>query len=159
MASPSRVEIAGVETAQQLASARLLFTEYAESLVFDLGFQNFERELATLPGVYVAPDGCLLLAVRGGQAVGCVALRQLTDSVSEMKRLYVRPDFRGLGIGRALVEAVIHAARQAGYARMRLDTVPSMERARNLYGSLGFAGIESYCYNPIPGATFMELIL
>ncbi len=159
MAGHSRVEIVGVQTEQQLAAIRLLFTEYADSLGFDLGFQDFARELATLPGGYAAPDGRLFLAVRGGQTVGCVALRRLADGVSELKRLYVRPAFRGLGIGRALVEAVIDAARQAGYARMRLDTVPSMERARALYGLLGFAEIEPYCYNPIPGATFMELIL
>ena len=155
----SPLRIVQVETEQDFQTARTLFTEYAVSLGFDLDFQHFDQELAGLPGSYALPAGCLLLAMRGDQAIGCAALRRLEEGVCEMKRLYVRPGFRGLGIGRRLAQAIIAKARQIGYARMRLDTVPSMKEAQVLYRSLGFTEIPPYCYNPIVGATFMELDL
>lgn len=152
-------KVVQVKTRENLEIVRRLFEEYAASLEFDLGFQNFEGELANLPGGYVPPAGCLLLAMYQGQPAGCVGMNQLSEAVCEMKRLYVRPDFRGLKIGRALAEAIIEQARRIGYARMRLDTVPSMQVARALYVSLGFKEISPYRYNPIKGTVFMELKL
>ncbi len=142
-----------------LASARTLFEEYAASIGIDLSFQGFDAELATLPGDYVPPRGRLLLALYEDAPVGCVALRPLEAGVCEMKRLYVRPGFRGLRVGRLLVERLIDEARRAGYASMRLDTLPSMNEARVLYESLGFRRIGAYCENPLPGAMFLELAL
>jgi len=139
--------------------AKKLLVEYGNSLSFHLSFQNFEEELANLPGDYIQPAGCLLLAVYKEQPVGCVGLRKLSDGVCEMKRLYVKEQFRGLGIGRALVEAVIEQARKIGYNNMRLDTVPSMEVASALYISVGFKKTCAYRYNPIEDAVFMELKL
>ena len=143
----------------ELDDVRRLFAEYASSLGFDLGFQDFERELRELPGDYGPPRGRLLLARVDGEAAGCVGLRPLEGDSCEMKRLYVRPAHRGGGTGRALVVAVIAAGRELGYARMRLDTVPAMGAARALYRSLGFRGIQPYRYNPIPGTAYMELDL
>ena len=153
------LEIAQATSAEDLRHARALFEEYAASLGFDLGFQDFAAELAGLPGAYAPPRGRLLLAFHEDQAAGCVALRELEPGVCEMKRLYVRPGFRELRVGRALAEAILPQAREIGYSRMRLDTVPSMERARALYHSLGFREIPPYRYNPIPGTAFMELRL
>ncbi|MCP4261507.1 MAG: GNAT family N-acetyltransferase [Planctomycetes bacterium] len=147
------------QTDKDYETAKKLFVEYADSLGFHLRFQNFEEELANLPGDYVSPSGCLLLAVYKEQPVGCVALRKRSDGICEMKRLYVREQFRGLGIGRALVEAVIEEARKIGYNYMRLDTVPSMEAASALYVSVGFKKSSAYRYNPIEDAVFMELKL
>ena len=133
--------------------------EYVDSLGFDLVFQNFEEELRNLPGEYAAPEGCLLLAKYQDQPAGCVALRKLSDGICEGKRLYVRPQFRGLKIGRRLVEAIIAESRRIGYTRMRGDTLALMKTAQALYASLGFKQIEPYCYNPIEGAIFVELVL
>ena len=144
---------------QDVASVRGLFVEYRESLGVDLCFQDFDRELAELPGDYVAPGGCLLAAKDMGEVVACVALRRLDAKTCEMKRLYVRPSHRGLGLGRAMAEAVIAEARRIGYERMRLDTLPSMAEAAMLYERLGFSEIEPYTTNPVPGARFLQLEL
>ena len=145
---------------EDIARARILFQEYEASLGISLCFQNFEGELAELPGEYAAPTGRLFLAFDGNQITGCVALRGLGEGACEIKRLYVRPDFRGRGLGRELTKAVIDAARQIGYERMRLDTFPGkMDTAIAMYRSLGFREIEAYYHNPVAGATFMELML
>lgn len=137
----------------------MLLKKYAASLDFDLDFQDFEDELRQLPGDYTAPDGCLILAVSRTDPVGCVALRRIEDGICEMKRLFTIPALRGNGVGRLLVESVIKSAREMGYEKMRLDTVPSMKSARRLYVSVGFKEIRPYRYNPIAGATYMELDL
>lgn len=157
--SGAPLEIAEAVSESDLAGARELFQEYADSLGFDLGFQDFERELSDFPGEYAPPRGRLILARLGAAAVGCVALRRLDADCCEMKRLYVRPIARGSGAGRALARAAIEAAQTAGYARMRLDTVPQMKEARQLYRSLGFREIEPYRFNSIPGTAFMEIML
>ena len=153
------VEITEAISTADVASVRELFLEYADSLGFDLGFQDFDSEVADLPGSYTRPRGAILLARESERLLGCVALRPLERDVCEMKRLYVRPEGRGRGVGRALAEAVIAAARRFGYRAMRLDTVPSMAAARELYRSLGFREVEPYRFNPIPGTSFMELDL
>ena len=153
------LEIYPAETNEDITKVKELFVEYAESLGFDLGFQNFQEEAANLPGKYAPPEGSLLLAKYRDQTAGCVALRRLTGGICEGKRLYVRPQFRGLKIGRKLVEAGIAVARKMGYSSIRGDTVASMQIAQALYASLGFKEIEPYCYNPIEGAKFIELKL
>jgi ribosomal protein S18 acetylase RimI-like enzyme len=153
------LKILDAQAGENLESVRKLFEEYADSLNFDLCFQNFDVELAKLPGEYVPPTGCLLLAMYQNQAAGCVAMRQIDEGVCEMKRLYVRPQFRRNGIGRALAEAVIERAKKAGYSQMRLDTAPTMDTARGLYESMGFKTIGPYRFNPIEGTAFMELML
>jgi putative acetyltransferase len=153
------LEIRPATSAHDLALARELFSEYASSLPFDLSFQDFERELAELPGAYAPPSGALLLAVEAGGAAGCVALRALAQDICEMKRLYVRAAHRGSGLGRRLVDAILREGRARGYARMRLDTVPGMEAAIALYRACGFREIPPYRPNPIPGALFLEVDL
>ena len=149
-----------VECAAQVAQARELFLEYEHSLGVNLCFQNFEQELAGLPGHYAPPDGRLLLAEHGGQLAGCVALRKWEAQICEMKRLYLRPAFRGKGLGRALAEKIIAEARTIGYQRMRLDTIePLMKDAVEMYRKLGFREIAPYRPNPIAGAAYMELQL
>jgi len=151
---------AQAESAAQISQARELFLEYAQSLGFSLCFQNFDQELANLPGDYVLPAGRLLLAEYEGQVAGCVALHQLEPGICEMKRLYLRPQFRGKSLGRALAERIITEARQIGYQRMRLDTVePIMKDAVAMYRKLGFQEIAPYRPNPIAGAMYMELQL
>jgi GNAT superfamily N-acetyltransferase len=145
------------ESGAQIAQARELFLEYAKSLNFDLCFQGFDKELAGLPGNYAPPDGRLLLAEYTGELAGCVALHKRDADICEMKRLYLRPPFRGKGIGRALTEAVIAEARKVGYHRMRLDTVePVMKDAVAMYRRFGFQEIAPYRVNPIAGALYME---
>jgi ribosomal protein S18 acetylase RimI-like enzyme len=144
---------------EELQCVRTLFEEYAASLNFDLCFQNFDEELANLAGEYSSPQGCILLALQDGQPAGCVALHRLDDGICEMKRLYVRPSFRAMGIGKVLAEAIIAEAQRKGYKKMCLDTVPSMREAQLLYQSMGFKDVEPYRYNPICGTRFMELVL
>lgn len=148
------------ESPAQIAQARELFLEYAQSLGFSLCFQNFEQELAGLPGEYAPPQGRLLLAEYEDQLAGCVALHKLEHGICEMKRLYLRPQFRGKGLGRLLADRIIAEARQIGYRRMRLDTVePVMKDAVAMYRRLGFKDIAPYCSNPVAGAMYMELEL
>ena len=149
-----------VESREQAAEVRELFLEYARSLTFDLCFQSFDKELAGLPGDYAPPDGRLLLATFEGQAAGCVALHKIENDVCEMKRLYVRPQFRGKGLGKALAERIIHEAGEIGYKKLRLDTVePVMRTAVAMYRALGFQEIDPYRGNPIKSALYMELQL
>jgi putative acetyltransferase len=148
------------EMSAQIAQARELFLEYAQSLGFSLCFQNFDKELAALPGDYAPPQGRLLLAEYKNQLAGCVALHKVEPGICEMKRLYLRPQFRGHGLGRSLAERIITEARQIGYRRMRLDTVePVMKDAVAMYRKLGFKEIAPYRPNPIAGAMYMELEL
>jgi ribosomal protein S18 acetylase RimI-like enzyme len=144
---------------QELETVRAIFREYADGLGIDLCFQGCEEELATLPGKYAEPHGRLLMAEDDGGVVGCVAMRPLEGAVCEMKRLYVRPAGRGRHLGRQLAAAICRAAKDAGYERMRLDTLASMREAQELYRSLGFRPIPPYVFNPIEGAAYMELDL
>jgi len=141
---------------EDLPLARDLFEEYGRSLGIDLTFQGFDAELASLPGKYAPPHGAILVALSDDRPCGCVALRSIDERTCEMKRLYVRPGYRGLGIGAKLVRRIIEAAIVRGYEAMRLDTLASMAHAISLYRSVGFQDIEPYIYNPLPGALFME---
>lgn len=163
ISAPSALEslcIFPAQTPSHIAQARELFLEYAQSLGFSLCFQNFDKELAELPGNYAPPEGRLLLAENEGQLAGCVALHKLEGRICEMKRLYLRPPFRGKGLGRLLADRIIAEARRIGYQRMRLDTVePVMKDAVAMYYKLGFKDIAPYCENPMPGAIYLELEL
>lgn len=144
-----------IAPADDLTIVRALITEYATSLGVDLSFQNLDHELATLDAFYEQ----ILVARDEQNAAGCVALRRIDDEICEMKRLYVRPQFRGHDLGRRLAERIIEEARQRGYKRMRLDTLPTMIAAIPLYRSLGFVEIEPYRFNPVEGTRFLELNL
>jgi ribosomal protein S18 acetylase RimI-like enzyme len=146
-------------SSEHFEEARGLFKEYASGLGVDLCFQDFEHELKELPGEYSEPNGCILLAFLDSALAGCVALRPISSEICEMKRMYVRPTFRGQGIGRILAQDMITQTRKRGYKKMRLDSLPTMREAQALYRSLGFTEIDAYRPNPIEGAVFMELIL
>lgn len=154
------VSVFTVHGHERLPEVRALFREYAQTLGVDLCFQNFEQELAQLPGEYAPPRGTLLMATVSGIEAGCCALRALDASdyanACEMKRLFVRPQFRGLGLGRKLVETILDQARQTGYSCVLLDTLDDMEAARALYDELGFEEIPPYYFNPIPGAHYLK---
>lgn len=149
------IDIRSAEFPPDLPVVRHLFIEYAEGLGIDLCFQDFEEELAALPGKYAPPRGRLMLAWSGAEAVGCVALRPLPGDACEMKRLYVRPAARGEHLGRRLAERICHEAREAGYRRICLDTLPTMTAAIRVYVALGFRRVEPYVFNPIEGAMFL----
>lgn len=153
------VKIIPAESVEAIREASLLFREYAASLGVDLSFQAFDQEIASLPGDYAPLHGRLFLAFVSGEIAGCAALRKSNGDSGEMKRLYVRARFRGQGVGRSLVQAAIDAARAIGYRRLRLDTLPEMRKAQDLYRSLGFREIPPYRYNPVPGTKFFELTL
>lgn len=155
----SGITICEAATSADLETVRRLFRAYSEAIGVDLEFQDFSRELAILPGAYAPPAGALLLARRGEEALGCVALRPLEPGICEMKRLYVTPAARGERLGRRLAEAIIARARQLGYRTMRLDTLASMTAARALYRDLGFIPIAPYCANPLPDPEFYQLDL
>jgi len=157
----ARGDVVAPQTAADLAVVKELFREYAESLDFNLCFQDFDQEMADFPGKYAGTaGGALLLARLGDDVVGAVGLRDLGDGICEMKRLYLRPAARGTGLGARLVHDLVAQARTLGYRAMRLDTVPGHhDRAIALYRQLGFRDIEAYCHNPVPGAIFMELDL
>lgn len=142
-----------------LTEVKKLFCEYQQSIDTDLCFQKFEEELATLPGKYALPKGRLYLLYENEHIVGCVALRELKNESCEMKRLYVKPEFRGKGFGRILAKKIIQDAKEIGYKKMFLDTLDTMQAAVKLYTSLGFKDAPEYCYNPIAGAIFMYLDL
>lgn len=142
-----------------LAAVKALFREYAESLGFSLAFQGFDQEMASFPAKYAPPQGGLLLAMVDGEAAGAVGVWQQAPGICEMKRLYVRPQFRGLDLGRRLAVAVVEEGRRLGYRAMRLDTLRTMVAARGLYASMGFVEVEPYYHNPMAEVVYMELPL
>lgn len=153
------MQIRQATTPEQLAAIRDLFQEYAAWLQIDLCFQGFADEIAILPGLYAPPRGRLLLATEGNDSAGCIALRPIDEAVCEMKRLFVRPECRGSGLGRTLAERIIAEARSIGYTAMRLDTLPVMQGAIRLYESLGFVRRSAYYDTPIEDTVFMEMAL
>jgi ribosomal protein S18 acetylase RimI-like enzyme len=158
--SADRARLIEAASPEHVEQVRTLFLEYAKSLSFSLCFQSFDEEVKNLPGNYASPSGRLYLSLLDSRPAGCIALRKLDEDICEMKRLYVRPEARGHGLGRILTERVIAAAREIGYKRMRLDTIASsMKEAVELYRRLGFKEIAPYTKNPIEGALYMELLL
>ena len=154
------IEIKQAQTTNEIKAARTLFREYETWLGMSLCFQGFEEELASLPGKYSPPDGRLFLAFVDGELAGCIAMRQLEEGICEMKRLFLRENARGQGLGNQLIEKLIEDAREIGYKKMRLDTYPpKMGKAVSLYESHGFCPIETYYHNPHDGVLFMELAL
>jgi putative acetyltransferase len=151
--------IIDAHTAEHLEQIGRLFREYERFLGVDLCFQGFEEELASLPGAYSPPTGALFLAVEGGSVIGCVALRRVDGEVCEMKRLFVRPEHRGRGVGRKLAQAAIDEAIRIGYTHMRLDTLENLHEAMRLYESLGFVRTDAYYHNPLPGVVYWALDL
>ncbi|HSH41345.1 MAG TPA: GNAT family N-acetyltransferase [Arenicellales bacterium] len=159
MAKQPAITLTQVDSPALATTARELFREYSVDIGIDLEYQGFSTELASLPEPYTPPRGALLLAHAEGETAGCVALRPLGEQVGEMKRLYVRPAWRRWGLGRVLADAVINAARRAGYRELRLDTLPSMAPAQGLYKRLGFVEIPPYSDNFLPGTRFFALTL
>ncbi|MGD9098741.1 MAG: GNAT family N-acetyltransferase [Desulfobacterales bacterium] len=153
------MEIKRAQTDNEMAEVRRLFRAYESALGVDLTFQGFDQELASLPGKYAPPTGDLLVGRVQGRILGCVAVRRLEGDICEMKRLYVRPEGRGAGLGRRLAQRIIVAARSLGYASMRLDTLDRLTGAMRLYESLGFRRIDPYYGNPLPGVVYWELDL
>ena len=153
------IVLSQADSPELVATAHALFREYAEAIGTDLEYQGFAAELAALPAPYVSPKGALLVALAGTDVAGCVALRPLDSRTGEMKRLYVRSAYRSWGLGKRLVEAVIDAARRAGYSELRLDTLPSMAAAQALYHRLGFVEIPPYNNTHLPGTRFYALQL
>jgi len=157
LAADRAMDVRHAESAADIEVVRGLFLEYAASLGFDLAFQDFESEVTSLPGNYAPPRGALLVAMDGATPAGCIALRPWGDAdTCEMKRLYVRPAHRRVGLGRILAQALLDEGRRAGYSAMLLDTLDDMEAARELYGSLGFVEVAPYYFNPIPGAHYLK---
>lgn len=159
MGTKREVRFVKVDEGEDLDVIRQLFREYAESLEIDLCFQNFEEELKALPGKYAAPEGTMILALVDGESAGCIALRKSSEGIAEMKRLFVRDDYRGLHIGKRLVQLILEEAARLGYSYIRLDTLSTMKEAVSLYQSFGFYEIAPYIYNPIEDAKYMELRL
>ena len=153
------IQIVKATTPEEYALGKVLFRKYADWIDVDLGFQHFEAELTRISLTYGPPRGCLLLAMVENEAAGCVAVRDLDYPICEMKRLYIDENFRGKGIGRTLVAAILNEARDLGYRTMRLDTLQSMTPARSLYSSFGFREIEAYYHNPLDDVVYMELDL
>ncbi len=159
MNSSAALEIRYATAAGEIAKVRELFEEYERSLGFDLQFQNFRHELDQLPGAYAPPDGRLLLVTSGARPAGCAGIRKIGEGICELKRMYIRPEFRGQKLGRRLALLLIDEAKRIGYRTMRLDTIGTMVEAIGLYRSLGFREIPPYYNNPVPGAVYMELDL
>jgi GNAT superfamily N-acetyltransferase len=151
------IDIIEAKTPKHIDQVRLLFREYEEWLNVDLCFQDFEQELADLPGKYAAPSGCIFLAFENDRAAGCVAVRPIEHDLCEMKRLFIRPEFRNKGLGNTLVKMIIEKAKDIGYRQMRLDTLNTLEGAMHLYEKFGFKQIEPYYHNPLQGTIFWEL--
>ena len=150
------VEIFTARFPEHVDVVRAIFREYADGLAIDLSFQNFEGELSGLPGKFTAPQGRVLLAQIDAEIVGCVAMRPLEGTICEMKRLYVRPSARGQQVGWKLASLICQVAKETGYSRIRLDTIPGMEAAQEIYASLGFKAIPAYVFNPVDGVIYLE---
>ncbi len=153
------IEYVRVEAGDNLKKIKKLFREYEEFLGFELCFQDFENELKNLPGKYAPPEGRLIMARVDGDIAGCVALKKIAEGICEMKRLYVRPEFRGQKLGRKLAEYIISEAMEIGYDKMRLDTLQRLKPALELYRSLGFHEISAYVHNPLEDVVYMEKVL